>query len=91
LLFLFSAFKLLLTAGAKPPQVHTKHDRGNRIFRTHYPAHTHACSPSEKDFFIDYLLVRIHFITEVIHRTGLVPWVSPHVPTITEGRGGGCG
>jgi len=28
----------------------------------------------EKEFFIDNLLVRIHFIIEMIWRTGLAPW-----------------
>ena len=29
----------------------------------------------EREFFIDNLLVRIHFITEMINRTGRVKWV----------------
>ena len=29
---------------------------------------------SERDFFIDNLLVRIHFIVEMIRWTGLAPW-----------------
>ena len=29
---------------------------------------------SEREFFIDNLLVRIHFIIEMIWRTGLAPW-----------------
>jgi len=32
-----------------------------------------ACMP-ERDFFIDNLLVRIHFIIVMIRWTGLVPW-----------------
>ena len=28
----------------------------------------------EKEFFIDNLLVRIHFIIEMVWRTGLAPW-----------------
>jgi hypothetical protein len=28
----------------------------------------------EREFFIDNLLVRIHYITVIIRRTGLAPW-----------------
>ena len=31
-------------------------------------------SSAERDFFIDNLLVRIHFIIKMIRRTGLAPW-----------------
>ena len=30
--------------------------------------------PAEREFFIDNLLVRIHFIIEMIWWTGLAPW-----------------
>jgi len=30
--------------------------------------------PEEREFFIDNLLFRIHFIIEMIWRTGLAPW-----------------
>jgi hypothetical protein len=30
--------------------------------------------PAEREFFIDYLLVRVHFIIEMIWWTGLAPW-----------------
>ena len=33
-----------------------------------------ACVPAERDFFIDNLLVRIHFIIVMIRWTGLAPW-----------------
>ena len=31
-------------------------------------------TPSEREFFIDSLLVRIHFIIVMIRWTGLAPW-----------------
>jgi len=33
-----------------------------------------ACPGREKEFFIDNLLVRIHFTTVMIMWTGLAPW-----------------
>ena len=30
---------------------------------------------TEKEFFIGDLLVRIHFITELMQRTSLMPWM----------------
>ena len=33
-----------------------------------------ASRPREREFFIDNLLLRIHFIIEVIRWTGLAPW-----------------
>ena len=33
-----------------------------------------SASASERDVFIDNLLVRIHFIIEMIWWTGLAPW-----------------
>jgi len=30
--------------------------------------------PPEREFFIDNLLVRVHFIIEMIWWTGLAPW-----------------
>ena len=35
---------------------------------------TEAMGGRERDFFIDNLLVRIHFIIEMIWGTGLAPW-----------------
>jgi len=35
---------------------------------------THHCPGPEREFFIDNLLVRIHFILEMIWWTGLAPW-----------------
>ena len=35
---------------------------------------TNACPSVEREFFIDNLLVRIHFIIEMIWWTGLAPW-----------------
>ena len=35
-----------------------------------------VCVSREREFFIDNLLVRLHFIAEMIQRTGLAPWVS---------------
>ena len=32
------------------------------------------CLPPERDFYVDNLLVRIHFIIEMIRWTGLAPW-----------------
>ena len=37
---------------------------------------TCACRDAEKDFFIGNLLVRIHFIIEMIRWTGFAPWES---------------
>jgi len=34
----------------------------------------HAPRAQAREFFIDNLLVRIHFIIEMIRRTGLAPW-----------------
>ena len=34
----------------------------------------HAGCSKEREFFIDNLLVRIHFITVMIRWTGLAPW-----------------
>ena len=37
--------------------------------------HSAACRPvREREFFIDNLLVRIHFIIVMIRWTGLAPW-----------------
>ena len=33
-----------------------------------------ATQPSEREFFIDNLLVRVHFIIVMIGWTGLAPW-----------------
>jgi len=33
-----------------------------------------ACAQREREFFIDNLLVRIHFILLMIRWTGLAPW-----------------
>ena len=40
----------------------------------------------ERDFFIDNLLVRIHFIIVMIRWTGLAPWELPHLARHGEGR-----
>ena len=42
----------------------------------------------EKKFFIDNLLVRIHFIIVVIRRTGLAPWEFefPFTGSLTSGH-----
>ena len=37
-------------------------------------AFQHAVAPAEREFFIDNLLVRIHFIIEMTRWTGLAPW-----------------
>ena len=36
--------------------------------------HGAVCPAREREFFIDKLLVRIHFIIVMIRRTGLAPW-----------------
>ena len=36
--------------------------------------YTHTLEVPEREFFIDNLLVRIHYIIEIIWRTGLAPW-----------------
>ena len=36
--------------------------------------HLHVCDARERDFFIDNLLVRNHFIIVMIRWTGLAPW-----------------
>ena len=38
----------------------------------------HEVCSREREFFIDNLLARIHFIIEVIWWTGLAPWEFPH-------------
>ena len=42
--------------------------------------------PSEREFFIDNLLVRIHYITVMIMCTGLAPWEF-EFPSIVIGVG----
>ena len=40
-----------------------------RVADAHHPHHL-----SEREFFIDNLLVRVHFIIVMIRWTGLAPW-----------------
>jgi hypothetical protein len=54
-------------------------------------AHRLCHQPAERDFFIDTLLVRVHFIVEMIWWTGLAPWecefpfeVALHLPSSTS-------
>ena len=42
------------------------------------PAALQACPLQEREFFIDNLLVRIHFIIEMIRWTGLLPVYLAH-------------
>ena len=37
-------------------------------------SHSCVCLAAEREFFIDNLLVRIHFIIVMIRCTGLAPW-----------------
>ena len=45
--------------------------RGARAFSGAAPP---ALPPAEREFFIDNLLVRIHFVIVMIRWTGLAPW-----------------
>jgi len=38
--------------------------------------HSSQLGPRDREFFIDNLLVRIHFIIVMIRWTGLAPWLS---------------
>ena len=43
------------------------------VVRVHHPR-LRSHLPRERDFFIDNLLVRVHFIIVMIRWTGLAPW-----------------
>ena len=47
-----------------------------RVLGLKYPLCSagHSVDYREREFFIDNLLVRIHFIIEMIRWTGLAPW-----------------
>ena len=62
-------------------------DRTKWITHTKWTTHTRI----EREFFIDNLLVRIHFIIEMIWWTGLAPWEFEHVHTPYRRRGGTVG
>ena len=49
-----------------------------------------SCPASEREFFIDNLLARIHFIIEMIRWTGLAPWArhSTSIPGFHTCSGG---
>jgi len=44
-----------------------------------------AVSPADREFFIDSLLVRVHFIIVIIRWTSLAPHVSPAEPLGLQG------
>ena len=46
---------------------------GLRVIKKRREAHLHR-EGTEREFFIDNLLVRIHFIIVMIRWTGLAPW-----------------
>ena len=48
--------------------------RSRRLSTTGAMASGSTPAPQERDFFIDNLLVRIHFIIEMIGWPGLAPW-----------------
>ena len=48
--------------------------RAPRLAGGHRPRGGPPRTPGEREFFIDNLLVRIHFIIEMIWWTGLAPW-----------------
>ena len=54
---------------ARYPSIGTRRDGGGVII-----ARVRRGRPRERDFFIDNLLVRIHFIIVMIKWTGLAPW-----------------
>ena len=52
-----------------------------------------TCPPREREFFIDNLLVRIHFIIVMLRWTGLAPWEFDRAAPVCrpdDQRGGVC-
>ena len=47
---------------------------GEVVLLHHPPAEGARALPIEREFFIDNLLVRIHFIIVIFRWTGLAPW-----------------
>ena len=67
------------------------HERVGPLSETTFPVSVSICCASparEREFFIDNLLVRIHFIIVMIRWTGLAPWEFefPFAGSLTRGR-----
>ena len=81
-----------LNSGREAPVAHRLVGHHDAVQGRVDKRHGKALLLREREFFVDEQLVRIHFITEMVQRTGLAPWVFElPFPGILKSRQGGTG